>query len=243
MSWVAVGVGVGVVGLGLSTATTILGAKTQADAGQVQAAAAKQQGIAAAYTGEAQGRTFDYQAAVAQINKKIALQNADYAIASGEVSAQQSGMKTRAQIGQTKAIQGASNLDVNTGSQADVRESEHEVGVADQSTIRTNAARAAYGFTVEALSDDSQSQLDRVSAETSRESGRLGVVQADFARQGADLGVKASLLGGATSVASKWTQAYTSGMLGGFGKLGGGAGSNPQIPDGSRNIAYYGPEE
>src|SRR5882762_4756549 len=110
--------------------------------------------------GAAAAKADQYKAAIAQMNAKIAKQNADYTRSVGEVQAQQSGMKTRAQVGQTVATQGASGFDVNKGSNVAVRQSETEIGQYEQTVIRSNAAKKAYGYEVEAANDTAQSQLD-----------------------------------------------------------------------------------
>lgn len=152
--------------------------------------------------GEAQSKMYQYQAGVARINQKIAEQNADYARAAGEVEAQKSGMETRARVGQIRAAQGASNLDVNTGSAAAVRASQQAVGQEDEAIIRANAARKAYGYEVEATQDKAQVGLDTMAASQSKTAG--------------DIGAMASILGEASSVSSKWMQ-YKSTFGGGGG--------------------------
>jgi hypothetical protein len=151
------------------------------------------------YTGEAQSQMYQYQAAVAQANAQIAKQNAAYDIAAGEVQAEQSGLQTRQQVGMTLAQQGAGNLDVNSGSTKDVRASEETVGEENQALIRNNAARAAYGEEVTAFQYTAQSTLDTSAAATSLVQGQIGAT--------------ASILGGVSSVASKWSSGISSGVF------------------------------
>ena len=148
--------------------------------------------IGSIFGGQAQSSMYSYQAAVAQMNAEIARQNAAYELALGESQAQQQGMKTRGIISQTRANQGAGGLDVNTGTNAMVRQSELELGQFDQATIRSNAARRAYGDEVQAVQDTAQSQLDTMAASTSLTSGYLGAAS--------------SILGAGGSFASKWMQ-------------------------------------
>ena len=150
------------------------------------------QAFGAVSGGDAAASMYSYKAGVAQLNAKIAKQNADYSRATGEVEAQQSGMQTRYQIGQTKVAQASSNLDVNTGSAEAVRESEAEVGQENEAIIRSNAARRAYGYEVEAVKDESESQLDTMAASQSKQAGYLS-----------GLG---SIISGTASVSSKWLQ-------------------------------------
>lgn len=155
--------------------------------------------IGSVFGGEAQKSMYEYQAAVARINAGIAEQNASYAIAAGEAEAQQQGMKTRAEIGQTRATQGASGLDVNRGSAVDVRASEAEVGAMDQAMVRANAQRQAYGYRVQAMQETAQAQLDQMAGQNAQTAGIIGSFT--------------SLLGGASGVSSKWMQATQLNLL------------------------------
>ncbi len=156
--------------------------------------------VGSATSGAAQQAQYQYLAGVAAVNQQIAKQNAAYATATGEVEAQQSGMATAAQIASTKAQQGASGLDVNRGSAVDVRASEADIGAENQAITRSNAARAAYGFEVEGVQAAAQGQVD--------------IMQGQQAKTAGEFGVASSLLGGATSVSSKWLQASQQGISG-----------------------------
>lgn len=107
----------------------------------------------------AQASNAAYQAQVAENNAKVADQNAALETQSGEIQATNYGLKTRAKVGATTAQQGASGVDLNTGSSVDVRAGESELGALDALTIRSNAARRAYGYTVAATGDRAQSGL------------------------------------------------------------------------------------
>jgi hypothetical protein len=153
------------------------------------------------YSGTAQANMYTYRAGVALMNRQINLQNADYERVAGEVSAQESGMRTKAEVGATVAAQASSGLDVNRGSAVDVRTSETEIGQQNEAIIRSNAARKAYSYDVEATQDQAQSQLDTMAATTSRVSGGIGAAT--------------SLLSGGTTVAARWNQGQTLGMFSG----------------------------
>lgn len=155
------------------------------------------------YSGNAQSNLYNYQSGVAQVNAAIAKQDATYALGTGEVEAQQSGMRTRAQVGATKAGFGAGNIDVSSGSAKNVVASETEIGQANQATIRANAAKRAYGFNVTAAEDTAQAGVYSEAASTSRLSGELGAVS--------------SIIGGVGQVSAKWMQASQS-----FGPTSGG---------------------
>lgn len=150
------------------------------------------------FGGLAGSAAYKYQAAIAQMNAKIAQQNAQYETAVGEVQAQQQGMKTRAEIGQTRATQGASGLDLNSGTAVSVRASEAELGAEDQAMIRSNAARRAYGQEVIAAQETAQGQLDTMAASTSQTAGEIGAFS--------------SILGGVGSFSDKWLKAGQMGI-------------------------------
>lgn len=148
--------------------------------------------------GQAKLEQNQFQAAIAQKNKQIALQNADYSRAVGEVDAQTSGLKTAQILGQEKAGQGASNLDVNFGSTAQVRDSTHEIGWHDQQVIRSDSARRAYAYEQEASTQEIQSQMYQRAGTNAVQAGQIGAAS--------------SILGGITSATDKFAKAA---MMGG----------------------------
>lgn len=131
-------------------------------------------GLGSMESGEASAAAMQYQAEVAQINAGIAKQNASMEMAAGETAANNAEMKTRAAVGTTKAGQGASGVDVNTGSFVQSRASEAELGMLDALTTRANSARRAYGYETEATSDVAQSQLDQLEGQQAKEAGEIG---------------------------------------------------------------------
>lgn len=142
--------------------------------------------------GGADASAYQYQAGVARINEQIAKGNADYERHVGEVQAQREGMKTAQDIGSTKAGQAGSGLDVSSGSGAAVRDTQLEVGQYDQALIRSNAARKAYGFEVEATSEEAKARMADSAASKSKTAGVLGAL--------------GSLISAGGSVAGKWIQ-------------------------------------
>lgn len=174
-----------------------------------------------------QANVADYQAGVAKVNQDIALQNASYSRDVGETDASISGMQTRSQVSQAKATQGASGLDVNVGSAVNVRESMVEIGEYNQSIIRANAAKQAYGYEVEAMQDESQSDLytygaanDRAQAANTMQAAGLAEEAIPLeeqayqvAGQAGDISSMASLVSAGGSVAAKWGQASQSGVF------------------------------
>lgn len=162
------------------------------------AAAAAVSAVGAAYGGEAQAQAYKYKASVAKVNEQIAKQNAEYSLKAGEYEAFRQGMKTRFQMGQITATQASRGLDIRGGTTAEVVESQHEIGLQDQGLIRANAAKRAYGHEVEATSLRSEQGLYDMAATTAKTAGYLGAT--------------GSILGGVSSVGSKWVGAKNAGV-------------------------------
>ncbi len=150
-------------------------------------------GIGAKSQGDAQSNMYKYQAGVARVNATVAKQDADYAREAGEVEATNAGMRTRAEVGATRAGMAAGNVDINTGSGARVVKSEIEIGQQNEATLRANAAKRAYGFDVKAAGDTATAGAADVAATTSREAGDISAIS--------------TIIGGAGNVSSKWLQA------------------------------------
>ena len=130
-------------------------------------------GVGDLVEGFAGGRAADFQAQIARNNAQISRYNAQQATEAGNAQAINSMLRTRAQVGQTKAAQAASGIDVNTGSAADVQASERMLGMLDALTIRSNAARAAYGYRAEAGVKEAQAKLYGQRGKMSRIAGLM----------------------------------------------------------------------
>jgi hypothetical protein len=195
VSMAVISAGVGLAGAG----TSFMGSQEQAQAAQVQAQAAQVQA-------QATSENAAYQAQVAKNNAAIASQDARFDIQAGETAAVNKGMKTRAAVGQEKAAQGAAGIDVNTGSAADVRAGEAAVGMLDASTIRSNAAKAAYAKEVEATSDTAQSQLLTAESSQALQGGALASEGAELQGEGAELAGEGTLLSNVSTVGGNWAK-------------------------------------
>lgn len=155
--------------------------------------------IGSLISGDASKKMYEYQAGIAKMNEKIALQDADYARSIGETEAQTSGMKTRFTLGKIVSAQSGSGLDVNSGSNRAVQESEQEIGTHDQSVIRSAAAKRAYGYETEAAQASAQGEVYKMSGQNAQTAGQIGAAS--------------SILGTASSVSSKWLDAKRVGMF------------------------------
>lgn len=225
------------VGMGTNVAGNLLGigkAKASADATRlnIQGQMMKAMGEAFGMEVQAQQYTYEanknrYQAAVADMNKEIAVGNAHYSLEEGEVEAQQAGMKARSELGEMVASQGASGLNVNVGSAVKVRESMIEVGDYTQRIIRSSAAKKAYGYEVEAMQYGAQADIYRYTATQNEAQAAESLKGAGYVRrtassqaaagnalagQAESLNIMGSLVGAAGSVADKWTSATSSGL-------------------------------
>jgi hypothetical protein len=149
-------------------------------------------GAGAKLSGDAAAAASTYKAGVAQLNQQINLQNANWALQSGDVQAMESGLKARSVIAQTKVAQSASGFDVNSGTNQAVRDTQSTVSQYDQNVIRFDAAKTAYGYESKAAMDSGEAALDLSAAGTEREAGTLGMIS--------------SYINAGTSVASKWLQ-------------------------------------
>lgn len=172
--------GFGAVGLGATLAGGILGA------------------TGAMQEGSSQQSMYNYKAQVARINADIDRQNAAWARDKGEKEAERYGMKAAQQRGQIKVAQGASNIDVNTGSAKAVQESQDKIKDIDMGTIRSNAAKVAYDYETKATMDENQAGLD--------------VMAGSYAKQAGDIKAMSSIIGSVSSVSSKWQQGSSAGL-------------------------------
>lgn len=228
------------VSLGSTVLGGIVGAMGEEGKGQAEARSLRLQGEAKGQGYEADTKAYMYKAGIAEMNKKVKLQDADYARWAGETEAQQSGMKTRFNISTAKAKQAGSGLEVDFGSPSAVRDSILEIGQYDQSMIRTNAAKKAYGFQVEAATAEADKTLNEMAAEKSTTAAmfaRQGAGEAaDTAETAGHVGAMKSILGASSSVASKWIQGSSLGMTGG----GTGHSSNPWSEGGVGTSGFWG---
>lgn len=141
--------------------------------------------------GQAAKDQADYQAAVARQNQQIANQYADQELQKGNAEYENQERKTRAALGAQLSAQGASGLDVNSGSLVDIRQSTAELGKLDSLTTYNNAEKSAYGYKVKATSFANDAQLYDMKGDNAQMAGWIGA--------------GSSLLGAATSFSSKWS--------------------------------------
>jgi hypothetical protein len=149
--------------------------------------------------GQATAASNKFQAQVAENNRIIADQNARYSVSAGQTRAQTEDLKTGAIVGAETAAQGASGLDLTTGSPVSVREGTRQMGRLSSLNIINNSNLTAYGYKTQAGNFGAQSQLDLASAANASAAGFLNA--------------GSSLVGGASSFASKWQSYQLRGLL------------------------------
>jgi len=151
---------------------------------------------------------YNYKAGLALMNQNINKQNASWATQSGGINAMEAGLKAGQELGLTKAVAGASGFDVNSGSATTVRKDQVAATEFDQNVIRFDAAKTAYGYEAKAAGDEAEANLDFMAASNAKKAG--------------DINAFSSILGSASSVASKWTQGNMSGIFSGSDSGSGG---------------------
>ena len=100
-------------------------------------------------------------------------------------------MRTAALMGKQKAAMAANGFDVNSGTNLDITGATAALGEQDALTIRNNAARTASGYVQQGQDFGTQA-------------GMLDMQRRNAATAGT-IGGAASLLGGASAFADKWT--------------------------------------
>jgi len=162
------------------------GAATQAY-GQVKAGKqAKAQGYANKDAAESQAQLADYNASVADLQALDAEQR-------GEEEANRYRQGVRALFGEQRTGLAASGVDVGSGSALDVQADATFLGELDALTIRTNAAREAWGYKVQAVDL-------RARARITRKEGVYAAAAGEDAARAGTIGAATTLLGASGSL-------------------------------------------
>lgn len=149
--------------------------------------AAKRAGEASQRAAEDEGDLSDYNAAVAE------LQSAD-AMARGEEDEDRFRSKVRLAIGAQRAGFAASNIDAGFGSAVDVQADAATLGELDALTIRSNAAREAWGFKVQAENFRRGGEIARQEGAASAAAGRAQQTASRWQAGASLIGTAGSLL-------------------------------------------------
>jgi len=165
---------------GIGTATSVIG---QVKAGR----AARRAGEAERQAAESQAELIDYNAAVADLQGQDAIERG----AEEEARFRQ---RIRGTIGAQRAAFASSNIDVGFGSAVDVQADAAFLGELDALTIRTNAAREAWGYRVESADLRRRADIARREGVMLEAAGRERQTQANLGAVGTLVGTGASLL-------------------------------------------------
>lgn len=172
----------------------------------MQVSGQKQAAQGALVQGQAQADASSYQAQVARNNAQTAENNAQYVLRAGETDVTNQNLKGRSRLGNVKAEQAASGVDVNTGSAVKVRSGEAAAVRQDVLTTKSNAEQKAYGYRTTATSEEAQAGLDDRAAAAALKGAQITASGYKYAEAG-------TILGGVSSLANKWG-GYTGGSGG-----------------------------
>ena len=109
--------------------------------------------VGAAYSMKTEHDAAKYQADVATQNSKLADQQAQNANAAGSYAADQARIRGNLARGSQLASFAANNVEMSTGSAADILGDTAMFTAQDERQARTNAALQSYGYQVQSLSD------------------------------------------------------------------------------------------
>lgn len=153
---------------------------------------------------------YKYQSAVARNNAKMA----EYAAQDASNRGAQEAAKVMAEARRVRSRQtvalASNGIDISSGSAANMLDDTDLLAAQDAATIRTNAARQAWGYRVEGSNYNASADMYRTAARNENPNAALG----------------SSLLNSAASVVTSFSGA----------KLGGGAPSAPSAADASLGL-------
>lgn len=118
------------------------------------------QAVGQAFQGFTQGAQASYQAQIAKNNSIIARQNAVRSAMAGANDVTAKGLHDAQNQGALRAGLAASGVDVNSGSAANVQQSERLVNSLDTATLANNDALRVYGYETQAVDFKAQEKLE-----------------------------------------------------------------------------------
>lgn len=135
-----------------------------------------------------------YQASVANMNAKIAADNAKRALERGGVEAEDSDFQTRALLGEQEVAQAASGVTLSGKSQILTRQSARKLGRRDALNILQAASVEAYNYRTQQANFKAEAQAAKMSGTAALVGGVMGAMA----------GVPSSMAGGASSTATPY---------------------------------------
>jgi hypothetical protein len=170
-----IGLALGLIGEGVKAVGDIKAAGAQRDAASAVAAA-----------DESQAELSDY-------NANVAKQQAQDALDVGAQQENQYRTQVRTLIGSQRAGFAANNVDVGFGSAVDTTADAAKLGELDALQIRTNAARQAWGFNVQAQDLTTEAGIQR-------KQGAAAIAAGNAQATGTEFNAATSVLGGTSSL-------------------------------------------
>jgi hypothetical protein len=143
-------------------------------------------GNASKRAGQAEADVANSQADLSLANADLADQQAADAEARGAVAENEYRTQVRGLIGSQRAGFAANGVDVGFGSSVDVQADAARLGELDALTIRSNAAREAWGYKVQAWNDRQSSLIQRKGGQMAIEAGKASA-SADYWNAGQTL--------------------------------------------------------
>lgn len=159
-----------------------------------QAVAQHKAGKAAEAAGEGAKAASDSQADLADYNAAVATMQSADATARGVEQENKYRTQVRGIIGQQRAGLAANNIDVAFGSAVDVQADAAYLGELDALTIRTNAAREAWGYDVQASDLTARAAIARKTGVYQEAAGRQAATASNYQVAGTLIGGTASLM-------------------------------------------------
>jgi hypothetical protein len=143
--------------------------------------------------GDAAQAAAEDQAGISDYNAQVAEQQATDAVAQGTTEEDRFRTQVRGMIGSQRTGFASNNVDVSSGSAVDVQADAAKLGELDALQIRTNAARAAWGYKVQAEDYRKQADVTRKTGVAQNAAAGAAATSQYFAAGG-------SLLTGTTSL-------------------------------------------
>lgn len=191
-------------GLVLAGVGTGISAWQQVKAGRAEERAFQRTGEAEERAGRAVRTAAESQAYLAEFNAAVADLQAKDAVTKGEQDANRFRQRVKLMIGEQRAGFAAGNVDVGFGSAVDVQADTALQGELDALTLKTNAAREAWGYRVEAVDYRERARIARLEGEAAAEQGRLSretrYEEGRTARSTAKLGAVQTIIGTGSSI-------------------------------------------
>jgi hypothetical protein len=176
-------------------------------AGQSQKKAALAQGNAAVQIGAANQEASESEARLSDYNARVAEMQAIDAELRGEWEAERLRNEVNQVIGRQRAGFAAGNIDVGFGSAVDVQADAAMLGELDILTIRSNAAREAWGYRVQGADLAQRAAIQRLEGKNAYKAGQLGLESAKAAGSAAMTAAYLSAGGTLLNVGSSYLQA------------------------------------